>query len=351
MITALVAILAMVLGAAVSSIGLFSAASATDSKEISAKALTDHECNSEEWHFVITQVDDEADAPESIHVVWANGDEANVPLDKVTGGTAHYATVANLDSTVTSATADIYSYWSGQFNLSHGPCGEEEPTEIPVPEIPVDDPCGPDNAHYGDVPEGHYTVIHWEDGSISLEAEDGYTFPDERSSVTFPAPEDSNEPCPPETKTVTPAAPQATQPSCDTTVFVTVTPSNQEGVVWDPSGKTILKPGESVTYTASPAEGYEFPKDAQKSWTFENTFSETCLGPPPVVTTDDPTPKPTPKPKPPTSLPETGWVSPAQDTQRADSSVALLLLAGGLVFAMGGTTLCAASLRRKDGER
>ncbi|MBA2767798.1 MAG: hypothetical protein H0U35_01445, partial [Sporichthyaceae bacterium] len=41
---------------------------------------------------------------------------------------AHYATTANLTSTVTSATTDIYAGWSGQFNLSHGPCGEPEDT-------------------------------------------------------------------------------------------------------------------------------------------------------------------------------------------------------------------------------
>jgi hypothetical protein len=102
-----------------------SVAGTSSSQTISAKALTDHECNSSEWHFVITQVDDESDAPASIHVVWANGDEADVPLDKFTGGVAHYATTANLDSAVVSATTEIYGTWSGQFNLSHGPCAVE----------------------------------------------------------------------------------------------------------------------------------------------------------------------------------------------------------------------------------
>ena len=91
-------------------------------KTIAAKALSDHECDSSEWHFVITQVDDEANAPASITVTWANGQSASVPLDKVTGGTAHYATTQHLDSTVTAATAVIYEDWDGQFNLSHGPC-------------------------------------------------------------------------------------------------------------------------------------------------------------------------------------------------------------------------------------
>jgi hypothetical protein len=94
----------------------------TGTQTISAKALTDHECNSSEWHFVITQIDTVADAPASIHVTWANGQSEDVPLTNFTGGVAHYVTTDNLDSTVTSATAVIYAGWSGQFNLSHGPC-------------------------------------------------------------------------------------------------------------------------------------------------------------------------------------------------------------------------------------
>ncbi len=92
-------------------------------KQISAKALVYHECDTTEWHFVITSVVDAASAPSSIHVTWGNGTSADVPLDKVTGKTAHYAANAHLDSNVTSATATIYTDWDGQFNLSHGPCG------------------------------------------------------------------------------------------------------------------------------------------------------------------------------------------------------------------------------------
>jgi cell division septation protein DedD len=110
--------------------GLTGAASAQQA--ISAKALTDHSCDDTEWHFVINQIDDETNAPASIDVSWENGASESVPLDKFTGGVAHYATTSNLDSTVTSATAAIYDGWSGQFNLSHGPCGDpgtETPTE------------------------------------------------------------------------------------------------------------------------------------------------------------------------------------------------------------------------------
>lgn len=103
-------------------------ASAQADKEISAKALDDHSCVAGEWHFVITQVDSESQAPLTIRVTWANviGYE-DIPLDKYTGKTAHYATTLHLDQPVTSATAMIYDEWEGQFNLSHGPCDPGTP--------------------------------------------------------------------------------------------------------------------------------------------------------------------------------------------------------------------------------
>jgi hypothetical protein len=129
---ALLALLGFVVLLAYSAIGPRSpVAQATGTQEISATALTDHECNDTEWHFVITQIDTEADAPATIHVEWANGNSEDVPLDKFTGGVAHYATTDNLDSTVTSATAEIYAGWHGQFNLSHGPCGTPSTTSPP----------------------------------------------------------------------------------------------------------------------------------------------------------------------------------------------------------------------------
>ncbi len=98
---------------------------------IFAKALTDHECNSTEWHFVINQVDTELNAPASITVTFSGGDVIEVPLDKFTGGVAHYATTQNLDEMVVSASASIYDGWSGQFNLSHGPCNQVTTTTEP----------------------------------------------------------------------------------------------------------------------------------------------------------------------------------------------------------------------------
>lgn len=94
----------------------------------------------------------------------------------------------------------------------------------------------------------------------------------ESSSSSAPAP-----------TTVTPTEPMHSTPDC-TSQDETVTPSSQEGVVWNPSGSTTLKPGDSVTYTASPAEGYVFPDGAQTSWTFTNGLDTS------KCTTGSPTP-------------------------------------------------------------
>lgn len=117
----------------VMAVGVSKADATVTAKIINAKALCDHEINNTEWHFVINQIDTEAHAPVSIHVTWSNGQQADVPMDKFTGGTAHYPTTANLDSTVVSATAEIYAGWDGQFNLSHGPACEQPTTTTTQP--------------------------------------------------------------------------------------------------------------------------------------------------------------------------------------------------------------------------
>jgi hypothetical protein len=130
--------------------GVSTAYAQEDTQSITAKALTDHGCNSTEWHFVITQIDDEANAPESITVVWANSESEVVDLANFTGGVAHYVTTSNLGSTVVSATAEIYTEWSGQFNLSHGPCG---PTETPSG-TPSETPSGTPSETPSETPSG-----------------------------------------------------------------------------------------------------------------------------------------------------------------------------------------------------
>lgn len=116
---------------------LVRAQAATQPISVNPGSLTDHSCNAAQWQFVITQIDTEADAPATIHVTWANGASEDVALSSFTGGTAHYLTTSNLDSTVTGATAEIYAGWSGTFNLSDGPCGAPTAT-VPVTQtVPV----------------------------------------------------------------------------------------------------------------------------------------------------------------------------------------------------------------------
>lgn len=97
-------------------------------------SIGSHACDDTEWHFVITQISEPSLAPASIHVVWANGAEDDLSLDRVTGGTAHYSYYGNLNVPVANAWAEIYDGWSGTFNLSHGPCiSNPTPTNTNVP--------------------------------------------------------------------------------------------------------------------------------------------------------------------------------------------------------------------------
>ena len=86
----------------------------------------------------INQIDASVDAPESITVLWENGVTSEVALSSESGKgkkvTAHYSTQSNLDSQVVDAVADIYEGWTGNFNLSHGPCGSIEVQKLTNPE-------------------------------------------------------------------------------------------------------------------------------------------------------------------------------------------------------------------------
>lgn len=101
-------------------------------KAITAKALDNYSCNDNEWHFVITQINSEASAPDRILVQWdTNGDKQAdkqelVSRDAFTGKVAHYATSSHLGGTVIKADTLIYDGWRGQFNLSHGPCAPNQ---------------------------------------------------------------------------------------------------------------------------------------------------------------------------------------------------------------------------------
>lgn len=84
-----------------------------------------------EWHWVIT--DSAGIAPASIEVTFLYAGTITVPFSNQAGGVAHYYYYGFLGDTYLGATAIIDSSWSGQFNLSHYPCGQEPPqTELSV---------------------------------------------------------------------------------------------------------------------------------------------------------------------------------------------------------------------------
>jgi hypothetical protein len=146
-IAVLLGVVGFALLVAYSAIGAGGAvANAADTTEISAKALTSHDCDDTEWHFIITGIKDGITAPTTIHVTWSNGAVEDVPLDGVNGQAASYTTTSNLTSTVVSATAVIDSAWlegNGQFNLSHGPCGTPSSTPPSTPSTPPSTPSTP----------------------------------------------------------------------------------------------------------------------------------------------------------------------------------------------------------------
>lgn len=83
------------------------------------------------WHFIINQIDSEANAPDTIQVTWSNGDVEDVPIAKFTGKVAHYNVTGTATHTlIDSATADIYDGWPGNFNLSSFECGPATPPPL-----------------------------------------------------------------------------------------------------------------------------------------------------------------------------------------------------------------------------
>ena len=82
---------------------------------VKESTLTDHGCDSEEWHFIINQLESNDLAPEKIYVTWENGASEEVLLSSVNLSTAHYYTSLNLDSPIVEAYTRIYADWSGQF--------------------------------------------------------------------------------------------------------------------------------------------------------------------------------------------------------------------------------------------
>ena len=129
-------------------------------------------------------------------------------VDDCGPGNAHYGvvpsgpwtSVTNPDGSVTVTANSGTQFPGGKKSITYpAPTDSNEPCPVPTvqpPTVPVVDDCGPGNAHYGEVPSGPWTSVTNPDGSVTVTVTPGNQFPGGQTSVTYPAPTDSNEPCP-----------------------------------------------------------------------------------------------------------------------------------------------------------
>ena len=94
-----------------------------DQQQVSPHNLAGPWTCSDRWFFVMNQFGG-LDPPATVHAVWTDGSQADVPLLKDTPATmAQYATGDHLGFTLHSVTANVPAGWHGQFNVGEGPCG------------------------------------------------------------------------------------------------------------------------------------------------------------------------------------------------------------------------------------
>jgi hypothetical protein len=95
-------------------------------------------CTSDEWLWVINQLQNSASAPASITVQLSGGGTIVVAASQVQNKNAHYALDPDdipAGQTPVGATASIYDSWSGNFVLSHC-AGSPSPAPSPTPDRP-----------------------------------------------------------------------------------------------------------------------------------------------------------------------------------------------------------------------
>lgn len=225
----------------------------------------------------------------TIPVTLSDGSTVNATLVSFSNGTATY-TVATHGKAITDATAVVPDNWctcGGSFTVTEYQCKPKPVVVTPAAPTATTPDCTTQTETV--TPSDQTGVVWTPAGSTTLQPggdsvtytaapAQGYVFPKgAQTSWTFTNNFDVNS-C---LQSVTPLQPMHTTPDC-TSQTETVYPVEQTGVVWSPLDSTGLAPGESVTYTASPAEGYKFPEGAQTSWTFSNNLDVSkCVPPPP----------------------------------------------------------------------
>lgn len=127
-------------------------AQTTATVSINQGSLSSHECSTAEFHFVITGLNNPGATPDNVPPVSISvtfqlpgGGQVtkNIPLDTITGGVAHYTITigpgldqipaGSLIVSVADAVVGVPpgGSFSGNFNLSHGPC------PAVIPEVPL----------------------------------------------------------------------------------------------------------------------------------------------------------------------------------------------------------------------
>lgn len=122
----------------------------------------------------------------------------NARYGQVPSGPWTSVTNPNGSVTVTATTGNQFP--GGKKSITYPvPTDSNEPCPLPTvqqPTVTVVDDCGPGNAHYGQVPAGPWTSVTNPDGSVTVTVTPGNQFPGGQTSITYPAPVDSNQPCP-----------------------------------------------------------------------------------------------------------------------------------------------------------
>lgn len=192
----------------------------------------------------------------------------------VSAGTSVTIAAFPADNTVTLTGTTT---WSHTFST---PSNCNVPTPVTPAAVAVSDVCGTDNDTFTIPSDGNgityahtlvngvLTVTATPDATHTLVAGNGFTLNNDGTatfSYTF-----TDNPC---TVTVTPTTPTVTTAATCSLTSEVVTPPAITGVVWSPSGPTTLALGHSVTYTATPDDGYVFPNSVPSiSFSFTNNF-------------------------------------------------------------------------------
>lgn len=185
-----------------------------------------------------------------------------------------WTSVLNANGSLTITANPGYRFTNGQTSVTYPkPVDSNTPCPVGVPTVPVIDDCGPGNARYGTVPAGQWTSVVNPDGSLTITANPGFSFPNGQQVVTLPVPTDSNVPCP------------ATVPTVP--VLDACGPGNA-GYGTVPSGPwaSVVNPDGSLTITAN--AGYSFPNGQSITLPTPADSNQACVvvTPPEVLPAD-----------------------------------------------------------------